>query len=450
MKPNGAFLMGAGAAASSAHPQAGTGSCASRSSTNLSGHPASGAAYGEAHARDLLRDLPGHRILVTGGCGFIGSAFIRHILLHAPETVHVFNLDTLEYCAGVDAVLGALAAAGDDGIAASSGGAPTSDNESVTAASCSSFSAISLASRYHFILGSILDAALVQETLHTHRVDVIVHMAAQAHVDNSFSRSLLFTEVNVVGTHTLLECARQYGQLTRFLHISTDEVYGETPATAPPANEASTVLCPTNPYAATKAAAEHLVSVYHHSFKLPVLISRGSNAFGPGQFPEKVIPNFILHALRQERLPIQGDGHQQRSFLYVEDLVRGLCTILVRGSVGEVYNVATVEELSVHEVARRVVACVAGDDLGKVLATSRADFDASHVRYVADRAYNDARYWSGSDKLAALGWAQRVSFDEGLRRTVAWYRGHPWEAGGYWKGAGPLATAAPCSTSPHL
>ncbi|KAG5502275.1 hypothetical protein GH5_05248 [Leishmania sp. Ghana 2012 LV757] len=450
MQRNGPLVADTGAPLSSTHPQAGTAFCASSPTINQSGHPTPAAAYGEAHARDLLRHLPGHRILVTGGCGFIGSAFIRHILVNAPETVHVFNLDTLEYCAGVDAVLGVLSATGDHGCEASGDDASASEKESATVTSSSSSSTISLASRYHFIFGSILDAALVLDTLRTHSVDVIVHMAAQTHVDNSFSRSLLFTEVNVVGTHTLLECARQYGQLTRFLHISTDEVYGETSATAQPANEASTKLCPTNPYAATKAAAEHLVSVYHRSFKLPVLISRGSNAFGPGQYPEKVIPNFIAHALRQERLPIQGDGHHQRSFIYVEDVVRALCTILVRGSVGEVYNVATDKELSVHELAERVVACVAGDDHEKALAASRTGFDASYVRYVTDRAYNDARYCSEGAKLAALGWVEEVSFDEGLRRTIAWYRGHLWEAGGYWKGVSEVGATAPCSSSPHL
>ncbi|AYU79825.1 GDP-mannose 4,6 dehydratase, putative [Leishmania donovani] len=441
---------GASAPSPSAHPQAGTASCTRSSTTDLTEHPAVPTAHSEAHARGLLQSLPGNRILVTGGSGFIGSAFIRHLLMYAPASVHVFNLDTLEYCAGVDAVLGPLAATRDDDRAAADSRAPASEGANGTVASCFSSCDVSPVSRYHFIAGSILDATRVLEALRTHHIDIIVHMAAQTHVDHSFSRSILFTQVNVVGTHTLLECARQYGQLTRFLYMSTDEVYGETPATAQPANEASTVLCPTNPYAATKAAAEHLVSAYYHSFKLPMLISRGNNVFGPGQYPEKVIPSFIVHALRRERLPIHGDGHHQRSFIYVDDVARALCTILVRGGVGEVYNIASEREFSVHEVAQRVVACAAGDDHDKVIAASHADFDASYVRYVADRAYNDARYCTGSEKLAALGWAQEVSFEEGLRRTVGWYRRHPLKAGGYWRGAGEAGATAPCTDQPYL
>ncbi|KAI5685601.1 NAD dependent epimerase [Leishmania braziliensis] len=448
MNSNETAVTDADAPSSSTPPQAGTAPLPRITTADLSEHPALVIAHGEAHVHDLLRHLPGHRILVTGGCGFIGSAFIRHLLVYAPATVHIFNLDTLEYCAGVDAVLGALSATGDADRATLGGDTSASEDQSTTAASCPSSNAGSPVSRYHFIPGSILDATLVLDALRTHRIDVIVHMAAQTHVENSFSKSLLFTKVNVVGTHTLLECAREYGQLTRFLHISTDEVYGETPATVRPADETSTVLRPTNPYAATKAAAEHLVSSYHHSFRLPVLISRSNNVFGPGQYPEKVIPRFITCALRQERLPIQGDGHHQRSFLYIEDVVRALSTILVRGTVGEVYNIAGEEELSVHEVAQRVVACIAGADHDKVRAASRAEFDASYVRYVADRAYNDARYCSDKEKLAALGWTQQVSFGEGLHRTVSWYRGHPLEAGGYWKGGSGAGATASCSGSP--
>ncbi|GET89587.1 GDP-mannose 4,6 dehydratase, putative [Leishmania tarentolae] len=435
----------AGALPLSVHRQARTVSCPRNSTTDLSEYSALTTAHDEGRVRELLQHLPGHRILVTGGCGFIGSALIRHLLMYSPASVHVFNLDTSEYCASADMVLGAFASTRDKDCAMSASVASASQGASDARDSHSLYCDASLESRYHFISGSILDATCVLNALRTYRIDVIVHMAAQTHVDNSFSNGLLFTEVNVVGTHTLLECACQYGQLSRFLHISTDEVYGETPVTAPPANEASTVLRPTNPYAATKAAAEHLVSAYYHSFKLPVLISRGNNVFGPGQYPEKVIPCFIVHALRQERLPIHGDGHHQRSFLYVDDVSRALCTILVHGNVGEVYNISSETELSVHEVARRVVACIAGGDHEKILTASRADFDASYVRYEADRAYNDARYCTEGEKLTALGWVQEVSFEEGLRRTVDWYRRHPLEAGGYWRGAGDAGTTAPFS-----
>lgn len=369
-------------------------------------------AEGNESVRELLQHLPGRRVLVTGGCGFIGSCFIHCLLRWGPSDVQVCNLDSMEYCAGAQVPLMRFA----DSAVDRSG---TADEKSLSG---------SAASRYHFIKGSILDAELVLHVLRTYQIDIVAHMAAQTHVDNSFLDSLRFTQANVVGTHTLLECARIYGQLTRFLHVSTDEVYGETVEGSEAATETATVLRPTNPYAATKAAAEHLAFAYFHSFRVPVLVSRGNNVYGSGQYPEKVIPCFITKCLRGERLPIQGDGHYKRSFMYVEDVARGLLTILVRGVLGEAYNVASTEEWSVCEVARRVVACVTGSDA----EAARADFDDVYVRYVEDRVYNDARYFISNDRLTELGWVQRVPFEEGLRRTVAWYKSHPLD-GGYWE-----------------
>jgi dTDP-glucose 4,6-dehydratase len=365
--------------------------------------PLLSSAAAQAETRTLLQQLCGRHVLVTGGCGFIGSCFIRCLLQWGPSDVQVYNLDSMEYCAGTHVSLTSLANKG-----SSADGGP---------------------SRYHFIEGSILDAELVLSTLRTHHIDIIVHMAAQTHVDNSFSDSLRFTQTNVVGTHTLLECARAYGQLKRFLHIGTDEVYGETEEGTGAAAEATTVLRPTNPYAATKAAAEHLAFAYFYSFHVPVLISRGNNVYGPGQYPEKVIPKFISECLRGNKLPIQGDGHHKRSFMYVEDVARGLLFLLVHGEPGEAYNVASTEEWSVCDVARRVVACVKDS----AAEAQRADFDDVYVRYVPDRAYNDARYFISNERLASLGWVQQVSFEEGLQRTVEWYREHPLD-GGYWKG----------------
>ncbi|KPA74140.1 putative Gdp-mannose 46 dehydratase [Leptomonas pyrrhocoris] len=364
--------------------------------------------------RELLQHLPGRRVLVTGGCGFIGSCFIRCLLQWGPSDLHVYNVDTLEYCAG--AHVSFLTSADN---ASSPIGEMNAEHHHETGVNA----------RYHFTKGSILDAELLLSIFRTHSIDIVVNMAAQTHVDKSFTDSLRFTQANVVGTHTLLECAREYGRLTRLLHISTDEVYGETVDGNGPATEADTVLRPTNPYAATKAAAEHLAFAYFHSFHLPVLVSRGNNVYGPGQYPEKVIPKFITECLRGARMPIQGDGHHQRSFLYVDDVARGLVTILTRGELGAAYNVASTREWSVCEVARHVVACVTGS----AAEARRDDFDDVYVRYVADRAYNDARYCISNDRLTALGWVPLVSFGEGLRRTVEWYRTHPLD-GGYWEG----------------
>lgn len=375
----------------------------------------------EEGARALLQHLPGHNILVTGGCGFIGSCFIRCLLQWGPRDVRVCNLDNMEYCAGAEVPFLTPMHAGE---------AAVGEKEEEKFAADSSSEAM----RYTFVKGSILDADLIAATLRTHKIDVVVHMAAQTHVDNSFANSLSFTQVNVVGTHTLLECARAYGHLTRFLHISTDEVYGETMDPHSAATEEGTVLRPTNPYAATKAAAEHLALAYFSSFHLPVVVSRGNNVYGPGQYPEKVIPRFITECLRGQRLPIHGDGHNKRSFMYVEDVVRGLLTVLIRGDLGTAYNVASAKEWSVCDVARRVVACVTRSHA----EGHRADFDDVYVRYVEDRAYNDARYFISCDRLTALGWRPLVSFEEGLQRTVEWYRAHPLD-GGYWKGVAAAA-----------
>ncbi|KPI84215.1 putative Gdp-mannose 4 6 dehydratase [Leptomonas seymouri] len=364
---------------------------------------------------DRLRDLPGRHVLVTGGRGFIGSCLIRYLLQWGPSDLHVYSLDNMEYCASAHTSF----CSSTDHASSQSG-----------ASAAEYYHDPEGKSRYHFIKGSVLDAGQILTVLRNHHIDIVVHMAAQTHVDNSFSDSLRFTQANVLGTHVLLECVREYGQLARFLHVSTDEVYGETADNKGPATEAGTVLRPTNPYAATKAAAEHLAFAYFHSFHVPVLVSRGNNVYGPGQYPEKVIPKFITRCLRGERLPIQGDGHHQRSFMFVDDAVRGMLTILISGNLGEVYNVAGTGEWSVRDVARHVVACVTGS----AAEAQRADFDDVYVRYVEDRAYNDSRYFISNDRLTALGWEQHVPFEKGLRHTVEWYRMHPLDRG-YWEGS---------------
>lgn len=237
------------------------------------------------------------------------------------------------------------------------------------------------------------------------RFDYVCHLAAETHVDNSFGNSLRFTESNVYGTHVLLEVAKKY-QVKRFIHMSTDEVYGDSEMMS---SEMSS-LEPTNPYAATKVAAEYLVKSYHRSFKLPAIIVRGNNIYGPGQFPEKMIPRFILRLLRGQKCTIHGTGSQRRSWLYVEDAVTAFINVLEKGEIGHIYNIGTDIECNVLSIARRLV---------EILQRS----DESYIEYVEDRCFNDKRYLIDSRKLyERTGWKPIVKFDEGLTRTIEWYR----------------------------
>lgn len=327
---------------------------------------------------------PSHRdpcnVLVTGGCGFIGSAFVN-TLLRNPDTIHkpsvIVNIDKLDYCSSIKNI--------DDTYF---------HNGSVN---------------YHFICGSVADKTLLSKVLCDYRINTVVHFAAQTHVDHSFERSLSYTQDNIVGTHVLLECLRVYGQVTRFIHISTDEVYGDTHVKA---NENS-VLCPTNPYAATKAAAELLVQSYIHSFKLPAIIVRSNNVFGPRQFVEKLIPKFSMCLLNDQQCTIHGSGETVRAFIYVDDVVNAILTILQKGTVGQVYNIGSSFELSVMEVLSHLITEICPDKNLHDVAI-----------YVGDRPYNDKRYFICDQKLKSLGWTQNVSFVEGLQKTIQWYKTH--------------------------
>ena len=263
---------------------------------------------------------------------------------------------------------------------------------------------------FKFVKGNITSPDLVSYVLKEEKIDTIMHFAAQTHVDNSFGNSFAFTESNIYGTHVLLESAKNCPSIRRFIHVSTDEVYGEGEdfETAPMLEEH--VLEPTNPYAATKAGAEFLVKSYHRSFQLPALITRGNNVYGPHQFPEKLIPKFTNQLLRGKPVTLHGDGLNTRNFLFVEDVARAFDAILHKGKVGHIYNIGGENEQPNIQVAK---------DLIKLLGLS--DKENELITFVPDRKFNDLRYTINSKKLHDLGWKEEMSWEEGLRSTVEWY-----------------------------
>jgi dTDP-glucose 4,6-dehydratase len=329
-------------------------------------------------------------ILVTGGCGFIGSNFVRQRLLdRAAPVSRLVNLDKLTY-AGNPANLADLA------------GDP----------------------RYVFAQGDIGDEVLVSRLLSEHQIDAIVNFAAESHVDRSIDSPEPFIQTNVVGTLRLLNAARRHWASLpepkksgfRFLHVSTDEVYG-TLSPADPAFTEETPFAPNSPYAASKAASDHLVRAYQHTYKLPTLTTNCSNNYGPYHFPEKLIPLVILNALDGKSLPIYGDGQQIRDWLYVEDHASAIWCVLRQGKVGETYNVGGINERANLEVVRRICALL---DTQSPRADGKSYAD--QITFVADRPGHDRRYAIDCTKLQReLGWKPKESFETGLAKTVAWY-----------------------------
>ena len=324
-------------------------------------------------------DFTNKVLLVTGGCGFIGSNFINYMLgKYKGKGLKIVNIDALYYCANENNILEWIRNSGD--------------------------------SVYKFIKCNIQQREFVEYIFREEKPDYVIHFAAQSHVDNSFNGalSLDYTLDNVLGTHVIMECCRRYisngGQLEKIIHVSTDEVYGESMIGEGVEKTEQSVLCPTNPYAATKAGAEMIVMSYKHSFGLPVIISRGNNVYGANQYPEKLIPKWISLLREGKKLTIAGKGEQLRSFLWVDDVSRAFETMLLRGVVGEVYNIGSVEEYSVMDVARIMLELVHGESM---------DINR-YIEYVADRPFNDMRYFISNDKLAALGWKPEMSFKHGL------------------------------------
>ena len=297
-------------------------------------------------------------ILVTGGCGFIGSNFINYIL-KKDSTVKIFNIDCLNYCANV--------------------------------------SNVNSHPNYKFIKGNITSKDLILHILNEYAIDAIIHFAAQSHVDNSFDNSLQYTTDNVMGTHVLLQASKEYGKIKKFLHFSTDEVYGEVDLEHPGCHEKS-LLNPTNPYAATKAAAEFLVRSYYHSFNLPVVIVRCNNVYGPNQYPEKLIPKFIKLLREGKLLTIHGNGSTRRNFIWAEDVSSATELIFHNGVLNEVYNIGTKQEYSVMDVATLLIERMTKD---KTIN--------NNVIFVEDRPFNDFRYSVDTTLLKSLGWEEKYT-----------------------------------------
>ncbi len=326
-------------------------------------------------------------ILVTGGAGFIGANFILDWI--AAEGSPVVNLDKLTY-AGNPANLAPL----------------KGDN------------------RYIFAQGDICDRARVASLLQKHQPQAIVHFAAESHVDRSIHGPGEFVQTNVVGTFSLLEEARAYWSALaeparsrfRFLHVSTDEVYGSLGSTDPAFSE-TTPYAPNSPYAASKAASDHLVRAWHHTYGLPTVTTNCSNNYGPLQFPEKLIPLVILNALAGKPLPIYGDGRNVRDWLYVGDHCAGIRTALKQGRLGETYNIGGNSEKTNLDVVNTVCAI-----LDELRPNSRITHYSSLITYVKDRPGHDRRYAINAAKIQQeLGWEPRERFESGMRKTVAWY-----------------------------
>jgi dTDP-glucose 4,6-dehydratase len=341
------------------------------------------------------------KLLVTGGAGFIGSAVIREALRH---TAHdIVNLDCLTYAGNLDSLAGVVAD-------------PAGRSE-----------------RYAFVEVDTRDRPALERVFALHRPDAVMHLAAESHVDRSIDRPLTFVDTNVVGTATLLEVTRAHWQALsdagkaafRFHQVTTDEVYGDL-GEGGGAFVETTAYAPNSPYAASKAAADHLVRAWHRTYALPVLLSACSNNYGPCQFPEKFIPHLILSALAGRALPIYGDGRQVRDWVHVEDHARALLTVLERGRVGETYNIGGHEEVRNIDVALGV--CALLDELVPDRKPAGIASYADLVSHVADRPGHDRRYATDAGKLEReLGWRPHESFRTGLRRTVAWYLANePW------------------------
>ncbi|MBI4488558.1 MAG: dTDP-glucose 4,6-dehydratase [Deltaproteobacteria bacterium] len=315
-------------------------------------------------------------MLVTGGCGFIGYHLVRLILREKPRW-KLINVDMLTYAGNIEnlANLGAI---------------PDSN-------------------RYSFVRADIADAHTINMLFDRERIEAVVHLAAETHVDRSLLDSAPFLRTNVEGTRVLLEMATRHAA-GRFLQVSTDEVYGSLALGDPPFTEQSP-LHPNSPYAASKAAADLFVQAYHRSYDLPTLITRSGNNYGPYQFPEKLLPLFITNALDNQSLPLYGDGEYIRDWIHVEDHVRALLQVLEQGTSGEIYNISAGQEEANQRMADQII-----DILHK---------PRSLIRHVKDRPAHDRRYALDATKIRhELGWEPSISLEDGLQSTISWYREH--------------------------
>lgn len=313
-------------------------------------------------------------LFVTGGAGFIGSNFINE-LYKQYKNIKIINFDALYYCANEKQNI----------------------NEEIRTDK----------SRYTFIHGNLQSLDLLNYIFQINKITHVIHFAAQSHVQTSFTDAIQYTQDNILGTHNLLEATRLYcSTLVKFIHVSTDEVYGESMLHADEQHKTEqTVLCPTNPYAATKAGAELIAQSYNHSFKMPIIITRGNNVYGPNQYPEKVIPRFIQQLKNGEKVTIQGDGSCVRAFLHAQDTANAFIKILEKGKIGEIYNIGCDEgmEYSILEVAKILIKNIKGTD----------DFK-KWITFIEDRPFNDQRYYISNYKLKELGWEIKIKFEDGI------------------------------------
>lgn len=316
-------------------------------------------------------------ILLTGGCGFIGSHVACHLVSQF-DSCRVVVLDVMNYASSARNLAG-------------------------------------MGDKVTVIRGDVRSADLVRHIIKFYEIDTVMHFAAQTHVDNSFANSVTFTNNNVLGTHILLEVVREaMGRVKRFIHVSTDEVYGEN-STVDQNHSEGMVLEPTNPYAASKAAAEFIAKSYKRSFGVPVIITRGNNVYGPRQYPEKLVPKTILRFLHGMPACIHGNGKNSRTFMHVDDVARAFVTILRRGDPGETYNIGVSADRTnlsvVRDIAREM-------DMLKPDQSNIGDI----LEFVEDRKYNDQRYLIDTRKLENLGWEAQVSWEDGLHGTIDWYQ----------------------------
>lgn len=328
-------------------------------------------------------------IIVTGGAGFIGSAVVRHII---KDTVHnVLNIDYLTYA-----------------------GNKASLNE------------VDHSERYNFVQVDICDAVAIKKVFDEFKPELIMHLAAESHVDRSIDGPAAFIQTNIVGTYTLLEAAREYWkalepakqQLFRFHHISTDEVYGDLHGTDDLFTE-DTPYAPSSPYSASKASSDHLVRAWNRTFGLPVVVTNCSNNYGPYHFPEKLIPLVILNAIHGKPLPVYGEGNQIRDWLFVEDHARALVKVATEGKIGETYNIGGHNEKRNIEVVRGI--CSLLEELAPIKPEGVKQY-ADLITFVKDRPGHDLRYAIDASKIEReLCWKPEESFESGLRKTVQWY-----------------------------
>jgi len=305
------------------------------------------------------------KILITGGAGFIGSNFIKYMLEKYPA--QYINFDKLTYAGNKE-----------------------------------NLREIENWDNYQLIQGDLCDLNFLCHLLKD--IDVIFNFAAESHVDNSIGNSLIFSKSNILGTHTLLEAARLC-KVKRIIHISTDEVYGDIEEGS---FKEEDKLSPNNPYSATKAAAEMIVKAYRKTYNLPIIMVRGNNAYGPYQYPEKIIPICVINPFQGKKIPLHGDGSNIRSFIYVKDFCEAVFKVFEKGEIGEVYNIGTNDEIRNIDLIKKILT-----KLGK---------DESYIEFVQDRPFNDKRYSIDLTKIKSLGWTQNTAFEEGLDKTINWYR----------------------------